>query len=91
MNRKQRREMEKKLGKDNSQKLAEKIFQFDQLPDACLACTKPYDKDDKRMASTWNVVVDNSDVRLYCPECWSTAQTIIEDFKERMESKGSIE
>ena len=31
MNRKQRRAMEKKMDKDSSQKLAEKIFQFDQL------------------------------------------------------------
>ena len=44
MNRKQRRAMEKKVGKENSQKLAEKIFQFDQLPDECLACTTPFDK-----------------------------------------------
>jgi Zn finger protein HypA/HybF involved in hydrogenase expression len=84
MNRKQRRELEKKAGKENSQKLAEKIFQFDKLPDKCLTCLKPFDKKSKEMAQTWSVVVADSDtVRLYCPECWSVAQEIIKEFKER--------
>ena len=61
MNRKQRREMQKKVGKENSQKLAEKIFQFDKLPDECLACLKPFDKKSKEMARTWNVVVRDKD------------------------------
>ena len=52
MNRKQRRAMEKKVGKENSQKLAEKIFQFDKLPDECLTCQKPFDKKSKKMART---------------------------------------
>ena len=83
MNRKQRREMEKKMDKESSQKLAEKIFQFDQLPDECLACLKKFDKTDKEMVSTWNVVVRDSDtVRLYCPECWEMAHALIKDFKE---------
>ena len=81
MNRKQRREMEKKVGKDNAQKLADKIFQFDRLPDACLACTKPYDKKSKKMATTWNVVAAADAVRLYCPECWSTARRVVEEYK----------
>jgi len=88
MNRKQRRAMEKKVGKENSQKLAEKIFQFDQLPDECLACLKPFDKKNKEMVMTWNVVVRDEDtVRLYCPECWDTAIEIINTFKERQENE----
>ena len=80
MNRKQRRAMEKKVGKDNSQKLAEKIFQFDQLPDECLACLKPFDKKSKKMARTWNIVIrDKNTIRLYCPECWDTAKKILRD------------
>ena len=74
------------MGKENSQKLTEKIFQFDQLPEECLACLKPFDKQSKEMAMTWNVVVKDEDtVRLYCPECWEMANHIIEEFKrERM-------
>ena len=87
MNRKQRRAMEKKVGKENSQNLAENIFQFDQLPDMCLACTKPFDKKSKEMARTWSVVIVTSDVvRLYCPECWSTAKQIIKDTKEMIKN-----
>ena len=88
MNRKQRRAMEKKVGKENSQKLAEKIFQFDQLPDECLACLAPFDKKSKKMARTWNVVVrDDDEVRLYCPTCWDAANSVIKDFKERLEKE----
>jgi hypothetical protein len=84
MNRKQRREMERKMGKENSQKLAEKIFQFDKLPDECSACSLPFDKKSKEMARTWNVVVQDTDtVRLYCPKCWAFAKELIQEFKER--------
>jgi hypothetical protein len=87
MNRKQRREMQKKAGKENSQKLAEKIFQFDKLPDECLACLKPFDKKSKEMARTWNVVVRDKDtVRLYCPECWNTAQKVIQQYKKEKQN-----
>jgi len=87
MNRKQRRSMEKKVGKENSQKLAEKIFQFDQLPEECLTCLKPFDKKSKEMARTWSVVVrDEETVRLYCPDCWQAAKKVIQDFKERIEN-----
>lgn len=90
MNRKQRRAMEKKMGKENSQKLTEKIFQFDQLPDECLACKKAFDKKSKEMAMTWSVVVQDKDtIRLYCPDCWDTAVKLIEDFKERFEKDDS--
>ena len=87
MNRKQRRAMEKKVGKDNSQKLADKIFQFDKLPDECLACLKPFDKNNKEMARTWNVVVrDENTVRLYCPDCWQFAKKLISKLKEEKEN-----
>ena len=88
MNRKQRRAMEKKIGKKNSQKLAEKIFQFDKLPAECLACHKPYDKKSKEMAQTWNVIVKDKDtVRLYCPECWNKAREFAKAFKENQEKE----
>ena len=88
MNRKQRRAMEKKVGKENSQKLAEKIFQFDQLPDSCLTCSTPFDKTNKEMVQSWSIVVqDKNTVRLYCPTCWDTAIEIINTFKERQENE----
>ena len=86
MNRKERRRTEKKMGKKQAEKLADKILQFDQLPDVCLACAKPYDKTSKEMARTWNVVVTEQEaVRLYCPECWTMALKVIEEYKKEIE------
>ena len=58
---------------------------FDLLPDQCSACLAPYDKKDKQMVMTWNVVVreKKKSVRLYCPDCWDTAQRIIQDVRDK--------
>jgi len=74
--RKLRRKKKKQAEKD----MEEKLGLFDKLPDSCLACEKPYDKKDKEMVMTWNVVVREEEgiVRLYCPECWSMAKDLIE-------------
>jgi len=86
MNRKQRRALEKRLNADPSQNLSEKISQFSTLPDECSACTKAFDKKDKEMVLTWNVVVRDEDTtRLYCPECWTTANNIVKQFMEEKE------
>ena len=49
------------------------------------------DKTDKEMATTWSVVVrkedDDNPVRLYCPDCWNTAQEVINNFLNTMEEK----
>ena len=81
MNRAQRR----KLGiKGKKPDLEKKIGLFDKLPNHCTNCLCPYDKKDKQMAKTWNVVVrkenDDNPVRLYCPNCWNTAQEVINNF-----------
>ena len=58
---------------------------FDKLSDHCLVCMAPYDKKDKQMVTTWNVVVRTNEqkVNLYCPTCWDTAMRVIKDFKEQ--------
>jgi len=84
MNRKQRRIMEKKMGEESTKKLSQKIFQFENLPEECLACLKPFDKKSKEMAATWNIVVRDEDtVRLYCPECWDMACKVAEEHKRK--------
>ena len=87
MNRKQRRAAQK-ANRDNKTDISEKITLFDKLPDECSACEKPFDKKDKQMAMTWNVVVKEktSTVRLYCPECWGLAHTAIETMKEEIQN-----
>ena len=73
MNRKQRRKDAKTKKKltPSERNLSEKIFMFDQIPDACTTCAEPFDKADKGMAFSWRVVVHESKqrVRLFCPEC----------------------
>ena len=66
---------------------------FDKLPNHCLVCLTPYDKKDKKMVTTWNVVVREKEkiVRLYCPECWNKAVDLIkevqDDFRIREETR----
>ena len=82
MNRKQRRAMAKN-NKNTSDAVTKKLNMFQALPDECLACTKPFDKKDKQMAMTWNVVVrDENTVRLYCPDYWNRAIATVEEFKK---------
>ncbi|MAL42821.1 hypothetical protein [Hyphomonas sp.] len=89
MNRQQRRAAAKQAGKEGNKELETKIALFGKLPDECLTCEKPFDKTNKDMVMSWNVVVhgDQEVVRLYCPECWSKAMEITEDFKKRLEEK----
>lgn len=88
MNRAQRRAFSKKHGKENAD-LEEKMFLFGKLGNECLACQAPFDKTNKEMVMSWNVVVRNKEqeVRLYCPDCWSKAQEIIADFAKRIEER----
>jgi hypothetical protein len=91
MNRKQRRAKDSQIRKDGNEELAAQVAMFGKLPEECTACTSPYDKTDKQMATTWSVVVrkedDDNPVRLYCPDCWNTAQEVINNFLDTMEEK----
>ena len=83
MNRKQRRAHAKSK---KQVEISEKLTMFEGLPDECLACMKPFDKKDRQMAMTWNVVVrDKNTIRLYCRECWTMATEAVEKFKKEKE------
>lgn len=86
MNRAQRRAEQKsnKNGKKPDKEIDNVMGMFDLLPDECSACLATYDKMDKQMVTTWNVVVKEEEkiVRLYCPDCWNTATQIIKDVKD---------
>ena len=69
MNRKQRRAMNKQIGAQPTDELAQKISQFGKLPQQCTACQKEFDKQDKDMIQSWSVVVKQEVVRLFCPDC----------------------
>ena len=92
MNRKQRRAFDKKLSKETSKNISQKISQFGKLADECLSCLKPFDKKNKEMVQTWNVVVKDEDtVRLYCPDCWTLATSMAAEYLKTKETKETKE
>jgi len=79
MNRATRRHLEKTMGKETADNLAEKIFQFNKLPDHCTACQRSFNKKDKEMVQEWKVVVKQEIVRLFCPQCIKKTQEVINE------------
>jgi Zn finger protein HypA/HybF involved in hydrogenase expression len=79
----------KKTHKQTQKDYKEKLGLFDKLPEECLACLEPFDRQNKEQVTTWNVVVRNEkeEVRLYCPECWSKAQQVVKDFEQRIKER----
>ena len=79
----------KKAHKQIQKDIKQKIGLFDRMPDECLACEKPFDKKDRDQVMSWNVVVkrDPDVVRLYCPNCWETAQSVVKDFDTRVRER----
>ena len=67
MNRKQRRQLEKMVGK----KTASKLDMMLNLPEKCHKCLAPIDKNSKEMAMTWFIDVYEQDkwTVLTCPAC----------------------
>ena len=59
--------------------MAKKMGLFSQLSEECLSCLTPFDKTNREMVQSWTVVVreKEKEVRLYCPDCWSTATKIV--------------
>ena len=78
MNRKTRRSLEKKMGKDATNNVAEKISQFGNLPEKCDACHESFDKKDKVMVQSWRVVTRQETVRLFCPGCIKKAKEYLD-------------
>ena len=79
----------KKAKKAEKKDIAMKMSLFGELDDECLACTRPFDKQDREQVMSWSVVVkeEENQVNLYCPECWKNARKIVDDFKKRMEER----
>jgi predicted RNA-binding Zn-ribbon protein involved in translation (DUF1610 family) len=46
-----------------------------------LVCHKAFDKSDKEMVKSWNVVVREQEksVKIYCPNCWNNAVKILKE------------
>ena len=93
MNRKQRRAAAKQMKKDGTEEVAEKVALFGKLEDECLVCAEPFDKTNKEMVMSWNVVVREKEgkVNLYCPTCWERAQSVIEQARKMVEANNDGE
>ena len=74
--------MTKHAGADASENIAQQVNMFGKLPQQCSACSEPFDKQDKEMVISWNVVVHQEVVRLFCPECIAKAKGVIENERE---------
>ncbi len=79
MNRKTRRAMQRQVGAEAQEKMSEQVVQFGKLPQACDVCHKEFDKKNKSMIQSWNVVVRQEHVRLFCPECIEKTQEILNE------------
>ena len=83
MNRKQRRARDRKIkkSKEKTSEVEQKLGLFDLMPNECLVCHKGFDKSNKEMVKTWNVVVREQEksVKIYCPKCWNNAIKILKE------------
>lgn len=80
------RRMRRVKKKQAEKEMKEKIGLFSKLEDFCLVCEKPFDKQDKEMVQSWCVIVreEQKQVRLYCPECWGRANTMVKKIQEEI-------
>ena len=79
-----KRKVKRKQEKKKQKSINQQMMLFDKMPDHCVNCFKPYDKNNKKMAQNWTVVVREKQdkVNLYCDSCWKDANDMIEDIKE---------
>tara|TARA_R100001015_G_C4453139_1_gene42602 strand:- start:13 stop:285 length:273 start_codon:yes stop_codon:yes gene_type:complete len=84
---------DKKTKKKQDKDMKEKIGLFHMIPDECLSCTEPFDKTNKEQVTTWNVVVREEEkvVRLYCPDCWSKATQVVQEFEQKIKEREGLE
>ena len=88
MNRKQRREADRKRRRgDAEQAMADQVHMFGKLPEQCTACQKPFDKKNKDMVFSWNVEVKQEVVRLFCPECIEKTKEVIKNYEHNKETE----
>jgi hypothetical protein len=88
-----KRDNQKRIKKNLENEVQEKLNMFDKLGEECLACKKEFDKTNREMIETWNVVVreDEGVVNLYCPTCWGFAQKVIKEmFDEQSSTKSDV-
>ena len=79
MNRETKRALKRQMGADAQEKMSQQISSFSKLPEKCDTCSEPFDKTDREMLASWNVVVRQDVVRLFCPNCIKKTQEVMEN------------
>ena len=76
------KKIQRQKKKEAEKEFKKKVGLFNKLEDHCLVCEKKFDKTNKQMVMSWNVVVKEETVRLYCPECWGRANKLIKEIED---------
>ena len=84
--RKSRRPSAAKEKKAAEKELAAKVALFSELTTECLVCEAPFDKTNKEQVTTWSGIVRKAEgtVNLYCPECWTKALGLVQEYLARV-------
>ena len=90
MNRKQKRALGKKNRNTCAENFSDKISQFNKLPEQCSTCEKGFDRKDREMLQSWNVVVRQEVVRLFCPDCMNKAKQVVQQHGEENGSSATV-
>ena len=92
MNRKQRRARDKiiKKSKAETTDMEQKLGLFGLMSDECFICHKDFDKTNKEMVQSWNVVVREQEqsVKIYCPTCWNKAVELLKQYGVSINNEG---
>tara|TARA_Y100001938_G_C7923556_1_gene345714 strand:+ start:72 stop:347 length:276 start_codon:yes stop_codon:yes gene_type:complete len=79
--------LERKLKRTKQKKFKKDVKTFmglyDKIPNKCLTCDAPYDKNNKEHVKTWSVAVREKQgkVNLYCPTCWNKAKSLLDEIR----------
>ncbi len=72
-----KKKKEKAAAEEVQVKIKKKMGMFSRLPESCSACQKHFPKT-REAHMTWQVVVREENVRLFCPECQEKAKKVVE-------------
>ena len=76
-----KKKKEKAVATEAQNKIKKQMGMFNRLPKSCSACQKSFPKT-RETHMTWQVVVREEKVRLFCPECQQKAKEMVENNNE---------
>tara|TARA_Y100000592_G_C5308640_1_gene238976 strand:+ start:179 stop:454 length:276 start_codon:yes stop_codon:yes gene_type:complete len=78
-----KKKKEKATAEESQVKIKKQMGLFSRLPKTCSACRKDFPKT-REAHMTWQVVVREESVRLFCPECQDKVKELVENNNERL-------